>query len=810
MSFDLRRAFLPQVGAASRAQYLAQMATVGVAYYVAAWLSLRISLVGGVVTPIWPPTGIAVVALLGLGPRVWPAVTVAALVVNLPINSSITTALLIALGNTFAPLLAARLMRAAGFRWQLDRLRDALVLVFLGALVAMVVSATFGTTALLLDDTISRGQFGSTWALWWAGDGTGVLVFAPLLFSLYWLRRLTWRRALELAVVIGGLTAVGYLVFRTQTQDTYLVFPLVIWAAVRFRQLGASLAAVTVVAMATWAAEDQVGPFEHVPFLHRVLTLQACNAVVALTSFVLAAVIAERMNALAHLRVALDREHGITETLQRSLLPESLPVVPGVEFASRYLPGGAGLQVGGDWYDVVLLPRGRIGLTIGDVVGRGLGAAAAMGQLRTAIRAYALECASPAAVLERMSALVSQFDAAQMTTLVYAVLDPEAETLTYASAGHPPPLLLGPDGTATYLEGGRSLPLGLTSAPRTEAVTTIAAGATLILYTDGLVERRGSSIDEGLEALRRAVEGDHDNLNALCDDRVLAALRPEAANDDVAVLATKLLPVTTELRLSLPSEPEVIASLRRALRLWAVHMGAGSEEADDLVHAASEAASNVVEHAYGPAGGVLELHATYHERCISVVIRDRGRWRSQRDVGQGRGLELIRGLVDEAQIVRSPTGTEVRLQRRLGGAATADQAINRQVAAARPALESEDEIDMVRLSGDVDLANATTLYHEIISHVRPNSVGVVIDLSEVEHLDSSGVRLLMRVAERLGPRRHGLCIVAPPESPAFRILQLSGFDGYRPVVPTVAAATAVMRTSAHPSGFWSGTHDGLT
>src|SRR4051794_30921769 len=148
----------------SRAGYLMQLVVVAAAYYVAAKLSLRISLVGGVVTPIWPPTGIAVVALLGFGLRLWPAVTLAAFLVNLPINDSVGTAALIAVGNTAAPLLAAWLLRARRFRLELDQLRDAVSLVFLGALLAMTVSATFGTTALLLDDTIKSGAYGSTWA----------------------------------------------------------------------------------------------------------------------------------------------------------------------------------------------------------------------------------------------------------------------------------------------------------------------------------------------------------------------------------------------------------------------------------------------------------------------------------------------------------------------------------------------------------------------------------------------------------------------------------------------------------------------
>jgi len=229
--------------------YAGRFVVVAATYYLTARLSLRVALVGSVVTPIWPPTGIAVVALLWFGVEVWPAIAVAALLVNAPINSSLAGAALIAVGNTAAPLLAVGLLHASGFRAQLDRLRDALALVFLGALTSMAVSAALGTTALLMDGTISRGDVGSTWALWWAGDATGVLVFAPLLLSLGQvgqLGQLGWRRWLEGTGVIASLALVAWLGFHSQFQDTYLVFPLLIWAAVRFGQLGASLATVTV------------------------------------------------------------------------------------------------------------------------------------------------------------------------------------------------------------------------------------------------------------------------------------------------------------------------------------------------------------------------------------------------------------------------------------------------------------------------------------------------------------------------------------------------------------------------------------
>jgi integral membrane sensor domain MASE1 len=289
--------------------YAARFVVVAAAYYLTARLSLRVALVGSVVTPIWPPTGIAVVALLSFGVRLWPAITLAALLVNVPINPSFGGALLIAVGNTAAPLLAVGLLRAAGFRSDLDRLRDALALVLLGALTSMALSAVLGTTALYMDGTISRSNVASTWALWWAGDATGVLVFAPLLLNLRRIRQLSWQRWIEATVVITSLAFVAYFVFHSQYSDTYLVFPLLILAAVRYGQLGASLAAVTVVGITVWAAIDQVGPFAHTTLLHRMLMLQTYDAVIALTSFVLAAIMTERVGALA-------REHRNAETLR--------------------------------------------------------------------------------------------------------------------------------------------------------------------------------------------------------------------------------------------------------------------------------------------------------------------------------------------------------------------------------------------------------------------------------------------------------------------------------------------------------------
>jgi anti-anti-sigma factor len=754
---------------------------VAAAYYLTARLSLRVAVVGLVVTPIWPPTGIAVVALLSFGRRLWPAITLAALLVNVPINSSLGGAALIAVGNTAAPLLAVGLLHAVGFRSQLDRLRDALALVLLGALASMALSATLGTAALLVEGKISHSSVASTWATWWSGDATGVLVFAPLLLSLGQVRQLAWRRWLEAAGVIASLAFVAYLIFHSPYPETmYLVFPLLIWAAVRFGQLGASLAAVTVVGMTVWAAIDEVGPFAHATLLHRMLTLQTYNAVTALTSFVLAAIMTERVG-------ALEREHRHAETLQRSLLPDRLPIIPGVGFASRYLPGGAGLEVGGDWYDVFTLPRGRLGLTIGDVVGRGLAAAAAMGQLRTALRAYAIETDSPGAVLQRLSRLVAEFEAAQMATLIYAVLDPDARTLSFASAGHPPPLLISPDGRASYLMEARSPPLGVTKAAQAEATVAIQPGSTHVLYTDGLIEGRRCSITQSMEELRTAVEGHCVDLDSLCDDRVLQPPRPESSGDDVALLVARLLPVPIgDLRLRLPAEPQVLATLRRALRQWATQSGASDEDTHDVVLAVDEAVTNVIEHAYTSAGGYVEVEGTICQGLAKIVIRDRGRWRPSRVDEGGRGLVLMQGLMEKVDVVTGPGGTEIRISHRVGRTPLGNGSVS--LPALPPLPESRSRVAVTRLIDDIDLENSARLYAEMIDGMSHDAVGLVVDLSDVRHIDSAGVRMLHKLDSRLAQRRVELRVVVPSTPSVRRVLELSCFDASVAMTTTVDSA----------------------
>ncbi|TME51890.1 MAG: hypothetical protein E6I53_08320 [Chloroflexi bacterium] len=274
-----------------------RLALVAVAYYVSARLGLELALVHGQVTPVWPPTGIALVAILVFGVRVWPAVAVAAFAVNLPIGPNPLGAACIAAGNTLAPLTAAALMKRAGFRLELDRLRDAAVIILLGALTGMAVSATVGSLVLVISGSVPGSNFAQTWAVWWTGDAMGVLLVAPFLLS-FWPQAgrpaLAWSRQIELAALLGAVAVVTVVAFQNRFRLEYLVFPLIAYAAVRFRLRGAAPAALIASGVAVWAAVNGTGPFAEENLLQKMVTLQGFNVFVALASFVLASYVDTR------------------------------------------------------------------------------------------------------------------------------------------------------------------------------------------------------------------------------------------------------------------------------------------------------------------------------------------------------------------------------------------------------------------------------------------------------------------------------------------------------------------------------------
>jgi PAS domain S-box-containing protein len=380
----------------------------------------------------------------------------------------------------------------------------------------------------------------------------------------------------------------------------------------------------------------------------------------------------ERKTMEARLLEVYQREHKIAETLQRSLLPERLPQIEGLELAARYLPGARGAAIGGDWYDVLERPDGRVALVVGDVVGHGLRAAATMGQLRNAFRAYGLVESSPAEVVARINRLVMSGVEDVMATVLYLVLDRETGEVSFSAAGHPPPLMLTPDGPH-FLEGGRSVPIGASDpAVFREANAVLPPGSSLLLYTDGLVERRDEALDERLDKLAAVAGGAGEDLDVLCERVIDAVLGQGEPGDDVALLAVRPLPAAADrISLTLPAEPASLAGLRRRLARFLHATGASDLEQYEVTLTICEAAGNAIEHAYGPGDATYEVEVALVSGELVATVRDRGNWRERRGEHRGRGLNIIEKLMDDVNVTAEAEGTVVTMRRRLAEARAA-------------------------------------------------------------------------------------------------------------------------------------------
>jgi serine phosphatase RsbU (regulator of sigma subunit)/anti-sigma regulatory factor (Ser/Thr protein kinase) len=372
--------------------------------------------------------------------------------------------------------------------------------------------------------------------------------------------------------------------------------------------------------------------------------------------------------AIDNARVA--EQKAATEIVQRTLLPDALPQVPGIRFSAKYLPAASGVKVGGDWYDVFGLSSGSIALVIGDVVGRGVLAASVMAEVRTSLRAYLLEGHSLSHSVTLLNELLVAMGRNRGATLSVFELDLEQGELETLTAGHLPPVILDPSGEASLLEQRGGLPVGIRAGTVYESTRhSFPTGSTLLLYTDGLVERRGEAIDEGLARLTDAAEDAARRTDSSFADRVYRTLLEDAPlDDDVALLAIESLPLETVLEVTLPARPGVVAGLRSTLGRWLSEAGAGQEDLFDVTLSTSEAATNAVEHAYGAREATFTVRCERDGRTVAVTVIDDGRWRTVKPRGGGRGLEIMRGLMDTVEIDSTERGTAVTMTKRLAEA----------------------------------------------------------------------------------------------------------------------------------------------
>jgi PAS domain S-box-containing protein len=363
-------------------------------------------------------------------------------------------------------------------------------------------------------------------------------------------------------------------------------------------------------------------------------------------------------------------------TLQHAILA---PTGPPLRFAARYTPAIPPLEVGGDWYDVIPLPGQRTGVVVGDCVGRGLPAAAIMGQLRSASQAVLLRAAGPAEALADLDTFASRIPGAECTSVLCAVIDHAAGTVTYSCAGHPPPILVTAAGDYGLLDQARSVLLGMLPAGRRRSQATVALppGATLLLYTDGLIERRDQPLDMGLDALAVTLAGVAGNHPDEIADHVMSAMAPAAGyEDDVAVLVYRHPPAP--LTVQVPADdPSCLAFLRARLRQWLPAAGVGHREADDIMIAAGEAAGNAYEHSTADRSADaapvrITLTARADPGAVRLTIDDTGNWRppapdrEQPAPGtRGHGVLFMRALMDDVVIAPSPNGTTVTMTKEL-------------------------------------------------------------------------------------------------------------------------------------------------
>jgi anti-sigma regulatory factor (Ser/Thr protein kinase) len=375
-------------------------------------------------------------------------------------------------------------------------------------------------------------------------------------------------------------------------------------------------------------------------------------------------VVANRV-ALSIERSRLMAQGQIAATLQRSLLPRQLPPVPGLRMAARYLPAAVESAVGGDWYDVVDLKNQCIGFTIGDVAGHGMAAATFMGQMRSAVRAYALDSDGPAEVLTKLAEFADRMHS-RMATMIYATLNMATWEVRFARAGHPYPLLLHSDGTAEFLTDTGGPPLGTGGGHLYEEDRLILnPGETLLLYTDGLIERRGRQLAEGEAALLEVAGEAPDEPELKCQAITTRLTENATIADDIAVLVVQTVGLDELLEAEVPAEPSQLMTARHLIRRWVEANNGTDDDCAAFAIAVSEACANSIEHAYGPRQETVELRARLSDGVAEVTIRDHGNWREPRGGNRGRGIPIMREFMDDVSIERTEGGTTVDLRRRL-------------------------------------------------------------------------------------------------------------------------------------------------
>jgi len=490
----------------------------------------------------------------------------------------------------------------------------------------------------------------------------------------------------------------------------------------------------------------------------------------------------------------------IVAELQEALLPTALPVLPRARIAARYLVAGQEQAAGGDWFDAIPLDGGGVALVVGDVVGHGVAASAAMGQLRAVLAELLAAEDDLGHVLRRTDAFAARMPSLRAATLVLVVLDPATGTVRYTTCGHPPPLVIGSDGNARYLEGTGTGPLG-TGSPPVLASSALAPGELVLLYSDGLIERPDRTVAEGMAELAvvgagaaadRSLAPDADLAAAkrVCQQTVELLTRTGHTDDVTALAAQWLAEPVPPLHLSLPSARSSLTTARDAFAGWLSRLDVAPDDWEALHLAMVEVFTNAIEHAYPrESPGTVELDASLDiDGSVVCLVTDHGTWRppDPADADRGHGL-MVAGHVVDKLLVSHPaepsTGTTVTLRHRLRRPAVlAPGQYGGLVApAAEPPLTVDTSVAAggtarALVGGTVDITTADRLARRLLSVSRGGTVPLVADLTGVTQLASAGVRALYEVSKQLAAHGQKLTLVTARGSVAHLLLDLVRLD----------------------------------
>ncbi|NGY60367.1 SpoIIE family protein phosphatase [Lentzea sp. NEAU-D13] len=485
--------------------------------------------------------------------------------------------------------------------------------------------------------------------------------------------------------------------------------------------------------------------------------------------------------------------------LRAALLPTSLPVLPQARISARCLVAADDQAAGGDWFDAIARPDGRVVLVVGDVVGHGVAASAAMSQLRAVLKHLLFTTADLPAVLAQVNTFAARERALRAATLALVLLDPQTGKFSYSRCGHPAPLVVRANGTAVYLDGAASGPLGV---GRTPVVRTGQLGHDdlVLLYSSGLVERPNRSLSEGTAELA-AVASDAAMNHVLPKGAATSAaervceltvelLTRTGYHDDVTALAVqRLAEPVPPLSVRLWAELGELPAARHAVRNWLAELNADHQDHEVLELAVGEAVTNAVEHAYPTGPGVVHISAELlPDGICELRITDEGRWRAPDPASseRGHGLMLCEQLVDELTVTHPPQrsgnpvgarGTTVTVRHYLNqptmiDSGTAASANDRAFAPYRAETLVHGDMRLVRVSGPIDAVTAAVFERDLLSASRGGVTPMTVDLSGVTHLASAGVRILYEVTDQLSAHQQRPTLIAPDDSPAAHVLDL--------------------------------------